>query len=167
MNTPFTPKRSPNLPRDQRIQAFTLHNAGLTYAVIAQRLGCTQRQVQHACQALRFTPKNRSGRSMKLSQSQQEELIEFIIKDGRRYSYLQPSCIFNRWGVGAYAIRFALRKAGFKRYVARTKPSLSEKISAKGSNGLWSIAIGHMRNGLRFFKPMKSGLLKDVIPGYG
>jgi hypothetical protein len=33
---------------------------------------------------------------MKLSQSQQEELIEFIIKDDRQYFYLQLSCIFNR-----------------------------------------------------------------------
>jgi transposase len=93
MNTPSTPKRSLNLSRDQQIQACTLHDAGLTYAIIPQRLGCTQRQVQHACQAPQFTPKKRSGRSMKLSQSQQEEIIEFITftKDGRRYSYLQTA----------------------------------------------------------------------------
>ncbi len=133
MEPPSTPKKSCQLPRDQRIQACTLHNAGLTYADIAQRLHCTQRQVQYACQAPRFTPKKGRGRRMILSQSQQEELIEFVTssKHGRRYSYLQLSCIFNRWGVGEYAIRSALRKAGFKRYMARTKPPLSEKNKRK------------------------------------
>lgn len=150
----------------QFIARSTLHNADLIYAVIAQRLDCTQRQIQHTCQTSRFTLKNRSERSMKLSQSQQEELIEFIIKDDRRYFYLQLSCIFNRWDVEAYAIRFALRKAHFKRYVTRTKSSLSKKISAKGSNELWSIAIEHMRNELRFFESMKPELLRNVIFKY-
>jgi len=128
-----TPKKSHELLRDQRIQACILHNTGLTYFDIAQRLGCTQRQVQYACQAPRFTPKKGRGRYMILSQSQQEELIEFVTasKNGRRYSYLQLSCIFNRWGVGEYTIRSALRKAGFKRYVARTKPPLSEANKRK------------------------------------
>lgn len=133
MKSPFIPKKSCQLSRDQQIQICTLHNADLTYADIAQRLHCTQRQVQYACQALRFTSKKSRERRMILSQSQQEELIEFVtsFKHGRRYFYLQLSCIFNRWDVEKYAIRFALHKAGFKRYMTRTKSSLSKKNKRK------------------------------------
>ena len=41
-------------------------------------------------------------------------------------SYLALSLYF-KWNVGMYAIRGALRRAGFKRYVARSKPPLSAK----------------------------------------
>src|SRR6266576_5631946 len=37
---------------------------------------------------------------------------------------------FAHWQIGEYTIRNALRKEGFKRYVARAKPPLSERNKA-------------------------------------
>jgi hypothetical protein len=44
-------------------------------------------------------------------------------------TYLALSLYF-KWDVGMYAIRGALRRAGFKQYVAQSKPPLSAKNRA-------------------------------------
>lgn len=122
-------QKQPDLSRDERLQVRTLRDIGWTYEHIANHLKITQRQVQNTCQAEQTTPKKRKGRDPSLSEEQIEELITFIrySRTNRLMSYLHLATgPFASWEVGEYAIRNALRKYGFKRYVARAKPPLSE-----------------------------------------
>jgi hypothetical protein len=45
-------------------------------------------------------------------------------------TYITLSVYFSCWNVGMYAIRRALRRAGYKQYIARSKPLLSAKNRA-------------------------------------
>jgi Homeodomain-like domain len=57
-NRPYTPPpAASDTTRDQRLQAQTLHDVGLTYTQIHEQLGLTLRQVQYAI-SHRITPKN-------------------------------------------------------------------------------------------------------------
>jgi hypothetical protein len=64
---PSTPPPAPPPPttshttRDQRLQAQTLHNIGLSYAQIRAHLGLTFRQISYAIRH-RLTPQKRTGR---------------------------------------------------------------------------------------------------------
>jgi len=122
---PSTPKKR-RLNRDQRLQIRAVRQAGHTYEDIALQMRVTVRQVEYACHAERPTPKKRSGRPPKLTEWQTQVLIQFVIssKKARLMTYLQLAMYF-AWGVTEYAIRSALRRAGFKRYIARAKPPLS------------------------------------------
>jgi len=134
---PATPPRrssSTHLTRDQRIRVRTLRDVGFTYEAIARHLDVTVRQAQHTCQAEQATPKKRSGRPPALTEAQTDELVNYIqqSKETRRKSYLRLAKeVFPEWNVGEYAIRFALRKRGFKRYIALAKPPLSEANQRK------------------------------------
>jgi transposase len=125
---PSTPPRR-HLTRDQRLQIRTLRGIGLTYERIASHLKVSYQQVQRACQAEQSTPKKHTGRPSKLSQEQVDELIAYIrqSRETRRTSYLRLATkVFPHWGVGEYAIRSSLRRAGYRRYIALAKPPLSE-----------------------------------------
>jgi len=125
---PATPRKQ-QLTRDQNIQIHAFRSIGMTYEAIAKHMGITQRQVQLTSTREHVTPSKRSGRPSTLSQEQQDELIEYVChsKLSRRLSYLHLSLAFESWNVSEYAIRTCLRNAGFKRYIARAKPPLSEK----------------------------------------
>ena len=89
----------------------------------------TLRQVSHAVCAEHPTPEKRSGRPSLLWPERVQVLIDYICSSrlARQLTYLQLSLHFIAWGVSEYAIRGALRKAGFRRYIARAKPHLSDK----------------------------------------
>jgi transposase len=126
-------QKQPDLTRDQRLQVRTLRDIGWTYSRIASHLNCTERQIQTACTSEQTTPKKRDGRPTLLSNEQREELVVFVCnsRTNRLMSYLHLATgPFASWRVGEYAIRSALRKEGFKRYVARAKPPLSERNKA-------------------------------------
>jgi transposase len=133
---PSTPPRkcAVYLTRDQRIQARTLRSVSFTYEAIAKHLSITIRQAQHACKAEQATPSKRVGRPSILSEAQVDELIDHIRQDRqtRRMSYSRLAKeVFPQWEVGEYAIRSALRRRGFKRYIALAKPPLSEANKIK------------------------------------
>ena len=126
---PSTPKKQKDLDRDQINQIKTLRRLNWTYNAIASHCDFTYRQVQYACTRDRPTPKKRIGRPSKLSQTQSEELIQFITssRTGRRLSYKKLAAIFNdQWGISEHSIRTTLSNAGFHRRIARLKPPLSE-----------------------------------------
>ena len=54
------PPTTSHTTRDQRLQAQTLHNIGLSYAQIRAHLGLTFHQIAYAIQH-RLTPQKRSG----------------------------------------------------------------------------------------------------------
>lgn len=124
---PATPPRQ-QLTRDQIIQIHALRSIGHTYEAIASHLSITVRSVQYACQREHPTPIKRPGRPSQLNDTQIGELLQYVTysKQTRRQSYLALSQAFSQWKVGEYVIRTCLRKLGFKRYVARRKPPISE-----------------------------------------
>ena len=132
-STPSRRSKHPDLTRDERIQCLTLRSIGWSYEAIARHLGVTQRQVQTASSTDHPTPKKRKGRCPLLSEAQADELEVFICysRTNRLMSYLHLATgPFAHWGASEYAIRYALRKRGYKRYVARAKPPLSEQNKA-------------------------------------
>jgi hypothetical protein len=135
MDPPSTPRPHHSyLSRDQRLQIQTLRSIGWTYQQISDHYRwCTPRQVQLASSINHPTPKKRNGRPSTLSRDQVQELVVFVCstRTNRLLSYQQLAIgPFSHWGVSEYAIRNALRKEGFKRYVARAKPPLSDKNKA-------------------------------------
>jgi DDE superfamily endonuclease/Helix-turn-helix domain len=120
--------KSSDLSRDERLQIQTLRNAGWSLNQIADHLGCTWSQAQYACATEKVTPCKRSGRPPLLTPSQIEELITFVCfsKATRRMPYHAIPLALH-WDCSVYAIRYALKQAGFKRYVAYRKPPIIEK----------------------------------------
>ncbi|KAG9249358.1 uncharacterized protein F5Z01DRAFT_631838, partial [Emericellopsis atlantica] len=118
--------RASNTSRDTRISIRTLRSAGWTYQQIATHLHLTLRQVQHAA-TTQATPRRSTGRPPLLTEAQLEELIEFVCSSqrARRMAYWRLPQELG-WDCSVYAIRNALRRAGFKRYVARRKPPIIE-----------------------------------------
>ena len=113
--------------RDQRLQAQTLHDIGLTYTQIRAQLGLTLRQIQYALHH-RVTPQKRPGRPSVLTQEEVAEIIDWVcaLKGNRRTPWAKIPDILEL-NVGYCAVRTALRNAGFSRRVARRKPPLSER----------------------------------------
>jgi hypothetical protein len=113
--------------RDQRLQAQTLYDTGLTYAQIRTQLGLTFRQVQYAV-SHRLTPKKRHGRPPILTQEEVNNIIVwiYVLKANRRTPWIKIPISF-KLNIGYYCVRRALRNAGFARRVVRRKPSLSER----------------------------------------
>ncbi|KAI0997852.1 hypothetical protein K3495_g10336 [Podosphaera aphanis] len=117
MNTQASPpsqKRAPYLSREQRSQILTLYRDGSSHREIATRMGVTYNQVERTVQSGRASPKKRTGRPSKLMSAQVDELEAFVRRTRltRHMSYLELSLEFNRWGVGEFAIRSALKKRG-------------------------------------------------------
>lgn len=123
--------RASNTSRDTRVSIRTLRSAGWTYQQIATHLHLTLRQVQHAA-TTQATPRRPSGRPPILTVAQVEELIEFVCssRKARRMAYWRLPQELG-WDCSVYAIRNALRRAGFKRYVARRKPPITEPTRLK------------------------------------
>ena len=113
--------------RDTRIKVQTLRDIGWKYQAIATELDLTLRQVQYAVNHP-LTPAKRSGRPSGITHDELEAIIEWVIhsKNGRRCQWSNIPIAMGLPYIGWYAIRNALRNAGFKRYVARRKPPISE-----------------------------------------
>jgi len=134
---PSTPKRT-QLSRDQRRDIRALKSTNMTHAQIVQHflfvynVIITARQVSLACTADHSTPQKRSGRPPLLWPERVQILIDFVRSSriARQMTYLALSLHFRAWNCTKYAIRGALRRAGFKRYVARSKCKLSAKNKA-------------------------------------
>ncbi|KAF4416009.1 hypothetical protein FACUT_12931 [Fusarium acutatum] len=133
---PLKPDPSQELPRarsppaesthylghDCRLQDRIPGDAGYACTEIASQLKITKRQAQWAIRAPSATPRRRSGRPSLPIVAQVDELITFVCssKAARRMSYQRlPQAL--GWSCSWYAIRHALGRAGFKRYVARRK----------------------------------------------
>ncbi len=147
---PGTAKRpTKEMTRDQRLQARTLLAVGFKYTAIQEwfkerKEHLTYKQISYAC-TTRATPQKRSGRPLILTKNQVDEIIEFISlsKTNRRMAFWRIAIELGWEGVGATAIRSALRRVGYKvptrllyrpplltvlqRYVALRKPSITEK----------------------------------------
>jgi len=132
MDAPTTPRHRKQLTRDQRLIVHALYHAGHTQKWIASHLNITIRQVQYTL-TVPVTPQKRTGRPLLLSVEQIQELIQFIrsSKEARQMSYLSLSQHFQHWHIGQYAIRYALRNAGYNRRIALSKPPLTEANKAK------------------------------------
>ena len=113
--------------RDQRRDVQILHSNGFQATKIAKQLNLTPRQVRYAIQHPP-TPKKRTGRPQKATSQEVEYLIQWICasKENRRCRWEDLSVAAGLPHLGYYAIRYALRKAGFRRRVARRKPPISE-----------------------------------------
>jgi hypothetical protein len=133
---PTTPKKQ-HLTRDQRRDILALKSSGMTYKQIVEHflfVWCTVitiHQVSYVCLTDHATPQKRSGKPPILSLEQVAQLIAFVTSSriGRQMTYIALSIYFS-WNVGMYAIRGALRRAGYKQYIARSKPPLSAKNRA-------------------------------------
>ena len=126
---PSTPKRY-QLTRDERLRIQTLYQADWKIDAIYAQLrphiqNLSLRQIEYTCRFTHPTPQKRSGRPPLLTNEQANELITFIrtSKITRRLSHLQLVLHFG-WGVEA--VKGCLERAGYERYIARTKPPLSE-----------------------------------------
>lgn len=127
VSPPSTPKRR-QLTRDERLTIRTLYfDAKWTQKAIATHLGVSENQVQYACQIEGATPRKRSGRPPLLTASEVELLIAFICssKKARQMPWSALPAVMG-FDCSEYAVRYALRKAGFRRYIARYKPPISE-----------------------------------------
>ncbi|KZL88190.1 beta- -glucosidase, partial [Colletotrichum incanum] len=98
---------------------------------IASQTGFTVAQVKQALKSSTAQP--RSGRPPALSQQEEEQLVEYVTssQQGRLASFLQLSVILFNGIYGEYTIRSTLRRLGFRRYVARQKPILTEDTRQK------------------------------------
>lgn len=114
------------LNRDERLEIRLLRDLGWKYKAIRQHTEATIRQIQYAIKT-QAIQQRRTGRPPLLTPAQVEALIDFVcaFKKNRRMSYSQiPRAL--EWECSEYAIRNALRRAGFQRYYARRKPPISE-----------------------------------------
>jgi DDE superfamily endonuclease/Transposase len=111
-----------------RIQIHTLRLAGYTIQRIADQLQLTQRIVQYTIHQPE-KPAPRRGHLPRLSSERAQELITYVTssEDARRDSYEVLAEAFN---CGIKAIRNALRRHGYRRYVILLKPPLTERHKA-------------------------------------
>ena len=125
---PTTPTKQSDLPRDLRLQVHTLKDLGWKYSKIAEYLKITIRQVQYAS-THRPTPlKHQCGRKSTIDAESLQILVDFVCasQENRQLPYCQIPWKLG-WDVSEEAIRYALKKEGFSRKVARRKPPISEK----------------------------------------
>ncbi|ODA79009.1 hypothetical protein RJ55_04599 [Drechmeria coniospora] len=105
-----------------------MRRLGFSNEAISRETGLTIHQVQYGATHA-IEPIKRSGRRSVLTEKQIEELVVFVCssKEARQLPYDQlPKAL--GWSVGHYCIRYALRKRGYNRYVACTKPPISETL---------------------------------------
>ncbi|KAF4975571.1 hypothetical protein FZEAL_7660 [Fusarium zealandicum] len=116
------------ITRDQRIQIRTLRDANWTYQRIATHLKVTHRQVQYAVSARSTSPLPRSGRPAGLTPDQIQQLVEYVIssKEGRRMIFGKIPDKMG-WDCSEYTVRYALRRAGFKKYPAVTRLPINDE----------------------------------------
>lgn len=117
------------LPEAERTRIRTLFfDAKMSYTEIVKVTGFSREQVRRACVAASAAPAQRPGRPRAMTPEQEEQLVEYVTssKEGRRATFLQLSVVLFNAVFGVYAIRAALRRLGFHRYIARRKPPITE-----------------------------------------
>lgn len=121
---PFTPKKR-YLDRDTRLKILTLRDIGWQYLRIANHLNVTVRQVQVAVNAGHPTPSKRTGRKARYSSPERREIVDYVCsnKATRRLTYAELADLFDS---SIDRIKLALRKEGYSRRVARSKPPITE-----------------------------------------
>ena len=84
---PIRPPKATHLTRDQRRDIQLLHSIGWSYSQIHRQTKATLNQIRTTI--VKATPRKRSGRPPLLTQSQVEELVEFVCASStnRRMSY--------------------------------------------------------------------------------
>ena len=127
---PRTPRHK-RLTRDQRRDIVLMRGLEYSYAAIAKHLGVTERAVQYALTTERPTPQHRkAGRKPKLNELQVDALVDFVTSSRRtrRMPYKDVAKeLYPDGSIGVDAIKKALLKRGYRRYVALRKPPLSPK----------------------------------------
>jgi DDE superfamily endonuclease/Transposase len=120
-------RRKPNTTRDQRIEVRTLREIGWSTAAISRQLGLSRSQVVYTAKQP-VTPRKPTGRPSIITSELLVRIIEWICASGihRRARWDQIPQRLNL-DIGYYAIRRALRNAGFARRIARRKPPISER----------------------------------------
>ena len=119
-----------HLTIEERQRVRTLYfDAHFSPTQIATITGYTLSQIRYTCRAGSATVAIRSGRPAVLNDDEVERILSYIkgSKEGRQASFLKISQIVFNGNYGQYAIRSTLRRLGYKRYVARRKPAISEK----------------------------------------
>ncbi|KAI0994093.1 hypothetical protein K3495_g14090 [Podosphaera aphanis] len=120
---------SNRLSREQIIRVLALYEARHFNREISDLLGISMNQVKYTIQTGRISLGKSTGRPHKLSTEQENELEVFVCRDKetRQMSYLELSIHFHMWNFGQDAIRNAFRRRGYLRYIARSKPPLTEQ----------------------------------------
>ncbi|KAI1000779.1 hypothetical protein K3495_g7417 [Podosphaera aphanis] len=126
--SPLSPKYAPRLTRDKRLQVRTLAREGLSYKMIAERLEITHRQVRYAMNTTKLTPKKSSRRNPLLSSAQVDEVGAYITssREGRQMPYFEvANVVFPHFGGSEKLIEREMKKRGYTRKIAASKPPLS------------------------------------------
>ena len=145
-------------------QVHTLNDSGTTRCEIAKHLNLSIYQVDHAVRTQVLTPEKRKGRKYKLSETQIDELEEFIpsSRSSRQMTYLEIAAgPFRHWGVSKFVIQRALKIKLYSRCRAEAKPRLTEKPKTHGKSGPRVTLIGHLETGRQFSGLTKLGQLMD------
>jgi transposase len=135
-NTPSTPQKTHHLDRDTRREILLLHSIKWRPQQIYDHYkgSVTHSQIQWTLRCNKGTPKKRSGRPPKLSESQIDELQAFITssKKARRMSYknLAEHFKFNedpttKVYTGADSIKRVLKRRGYSRRITLQIPPTS------------------------------------------
>lgn len=109
---------------------MTLHSLGKSTQQIAASIKVSPYQVRYALKRDAISLKRRSGRPSVLSESQVDELEEFICSSqrNRMMTYLElETGPFQHWGISENLIRKVLKKRGYSRHRAAEKPRMTEK----------------------------------------
>ena len=126
---PESPQRKRST-RDIRRDVHLLHDIGWKQKDIATKLSITIDTVRYAIKT-RATPQHiKAGRPPKLSNTQVDEIITWISSStrNRRLPFYRVTAeLFPDGEISVDTLRYALKKRGYKRYVALRKPPLSVK----------------------------------------
>ncbi len=96
--------------------------------MIAERLEITHRQVRYAMNTTKLTPKKSSGRNPLLSSAQIDEVEAYITssQEGRQMPYFEvANVVFPHFGVSEKVIEREMKKRGYTRRIAASKPPFS------------------------------------------
>lgn len=118
-----------HLTEAERQRCRTLQSdAGFSLRKIAAITGFTRSQVETAIKADSAKPRPRSGRPTPMTEEEIATLIDFVTasRRGRRMRFVDLASHLFGGKYGEYAIRYTLRRRGYRRYIARRKPPITE-----------------------------------------
>ena len=96
--------------------------------MIAERLEITHRQVRYPMNNTKLTPKKSSGRNPSLSSAQVDEVEAYITssQEGRQMPHFEvANVVFPHFGVSEKVFEREMKKRGYTRRIAASKPPLS------------------------------------------